>query len=89
MSYSLFADDQPARAPSVPIIPLPVHAVRLPELERLSTLRDALLLLKVPLANSCGLRGLIERQLLSNDVYDRVLGKSSTSDSPACAPTLP
>jgi len=35
------------------------------------------------------LRGLIERQLLSNDVHDRVLGKSSTSDSPACAPTLP
>ncbi|HCN64159.1 MAG TPA: hypothetical protein DIT33_12295 [Pseudomonas sp.] len=89
MSYSLFADDQPARAPSAPIIPLPEHAVSLPELERLNTLRDALLLLKVPLANSCGLRGLIERQLLSNDVHDRVLGKSSTSDSPASAPTLP
>lgn len=73
----------------MPIIPLPVHAVRLPELERLSTLRDALLLLKVPLANSCGLRGLIERQLLSNDVHDRVLGKSSTSDSPASVTTLP
>lgn len=88
MSYSLFADDQPARVPSVPVIPLSKHAVNLPELERLSTLRDALLLLKVPLANSCGLRGLIERQLLSNDVYDRVLGKLTT-DTPASAPTLP
>ena len=88
MNYSLFADDQHARAPSVPVVPLPEHEVSLPELERLSTLRDALLLLKVPLANSCGLHGLIERQLLSNDVYDRVLGKLNT-DSHASTPTLP
>ena len=53
-----------------------------------NNLRDALRELddSEVMANSCGLRGLIERQLLSNDVYDRVLGKSSTPDSPASVP---
>jgi len=56
--------------------------ISMPELGRLITLRDALLLLKVPLANSCGLQGMVESQLLSNDVHDRVLGKlkANTTD---------
>lgn len=87
MSYSLFADDLPALEPSLPPIAPSESGLCMPELGRLSTLRDALLLLKVPLANSCGLRGLVERQLLSNDVHERVLGRL-TADKLGTAQTL-
>ncbi|MCU1729715.1 hypothetical protein NTD86_22370 [Pseudomonas sp. 7P_10.2_Bac1] len=82
MTYSLFADNQPAPEPSLAVTSPAEGAVSMPELGRLITLRDALLLLKVPLANSCGLQGMVESQLLSNDVHDRVLGKlkANTTD---------
>ena len=53
-----------------------------PELSRLVKLRDALLVLKGSMSPSADLHQLLERQLLSNDVHDRVLGK--LADSGAC-----
>lgn len=45
------------------------------ELCKLLKLRDALIVLKGPLANSPGARSFIEQRLLNNEVYERVLGK--------------
>lgn len=83
MSYSFAADGEPAQHPQVCIqTELFAGEACMPELGRLIKLRDALLVLKGPLANSPGLRSLIERRLLSNDVYERVLGKLA-ADRPA------
>lgn len=91
MSYSLFANNKPVLEQSLSVA-APAgdydREVCLPALDRLIRLRDALLLLKVPLANSGGLRTPIEQRLLSNDVYERVLGKL-TADMPDTAATLP
>ncbi len=78
MSYSLFANNKPMLEQSPSVAATADDYDReacFPELGRLIRLRDALLLLKVPLANSGGLRKPIERRLLSDDVYERVLGK--------------
>lgn len=83
MSYSLFTNDQHKPAllaltePSGSDQPAPGRAdpLCLPELGRLMKLRDALLVLKGPLAHGQGLRSLIERRLLGNDVLEHVLGK--------------
>lgn len=83
MNYSLFAN-KPVLEHSLPIAAVAGDYDRetcLPELGPLIRLRDALLLLKLPLANSGELRTPIERRLLSNDVYERVLGKL-TADIP-------
>ncbi|MEC4239010.1 hypothetical protein [Pseudomonas sp. DSV-1] len=42
---------------------------------KLLKLRDALIVLKGPLAKSPAARTFIEQRLLSNEVYERVLGK--------------
>ena len=54
----------------------------MPELSTLMKLRDALLVLKGPLANSPGVRSLMEQRLLSNEVHERVLGKLARPVSP-------
>ena len=53
-----------------------------PELDKLMKLRNALLILKGPLANSPALRNQIERRLLSNEVHERVLGKLVMGNAP-------
>ena len=53
-----------------------------PELGKLMKLRDALLILKGPLANSPVVRNQIERRLLSNEVQERVLGKLVMGNAP-------
>lgn len=53
-----------------------------PELGKLMKLRDALLILKGPLANSPSVRNQIERRLLSNEVHERVLGKLVLNNGP-------
>ena len=53
-----------------------------PELGKLMKLRDALLILKGPLANSPVVRNQIERRLLSNEVQERVLGKLVMGTAP-------
>ena len=53
-----------------------------PELGKLMKLRDALLILKGPLANSPVVRNQIERRLLSNEVHERVLGKLVMGNAP-------
>lgn len=53
-----------------------------PELGKLMKLRDALLILKGPLANSPVVRNQIERRLLSNEVQERVLGKLVKGTAP-------
>lgn len=53
-----------------------------PELGKLMKLRDALLILKGPLAKSPTVRNQIERRLLSNEVHERVLGKLVMGNAP-------
>ena len=53
-----------------------------PELGKLMKLRDALLILKGPLANSPAVRNQIERRLLSNEVQERVMGKLVMGTAP-------
>ena len=53
-----------------------------PELGKLMKLRDALLILKGPLAKSPTVRNQIERRLLSNEVHERVLGKLVMGTAP-------
>lgn len=85
MSYSLFAKDKHSQEqglhdfsrgcahaqPTTPCKDKPCP----PELAKLIRLRDALLVVKTSLSNSADLRSHIERQLLSNEVHERVLGK--------------
>lgn len=84
MSYSLFAQTKPAPEPDLcataPTADCP-DPVDVPELSRLVKLRDALLMLKIPMANNESLRSVIEGRLLNNEVYERVLGKLA-SDNP-------
>ena len=47
---------------------------------KLLKLRDALIVLKGPLAKSPDARSFIERRLLNNEVYERVLGKLATDN---------
>lgn len=92
MSYSLFAQTKPALEPDVcgaaptPDCPDPIDA---PELSRLVKLRDALLMLKVPLANNESLRDVIEGRLLNNEVYERVLGKLASENPNRVSATPP
>ena len=89
MSYSLFANDpheQSLLALAEPfgtdqLAQSRTDPLNLPELSRLIKLRDALLILKGPLANGSGLRSLIERRLLGNEVLERVLGKRDSDNS--------
>lgn len=76
MSHSFAADSEPAKGAYVCTRAerFSAGACR-PELGKLMELRDALLVLKGPLANIPGWRGHIERRLFNNDVYERVLGK--------------
>jgi hypothetical protein len=50
-------------------------AVPLPQLNKLRELRDALVVLKGPLAEKPGMRESIERAFFNNEVNDRVLGE--------------
>ncbi|ASC85037.1 hypothetical protein [Pseudomonas fragi] len=52
------------------------------ELCKLIKLRDALIVLKGPLANSPEVRSIMEQRLLNNDVYERVLGKLASDWPP-------
>jgi type VI secretion system protein ImpB len=76
MSYALLAkcgpspEQRPCAHP-----PARAEVICMPELNTLMKLRDALLVLKGPLANSPGVRDLLEQRLLSNEVHERVLGK--------------
>ena len=84
MSYSLFAQTKPALEPDLcataPTADGP-DPIDVPELSRLVKLRDALLMLKIPMTHNEVLRDVIERRLLNNEVYERVLGKLA-SDNP-------
>ena len=81
MSHSFAADNEPAQGTYVCTRAerFSAGACR-PELGKLIALRDALLILKGPLADSPNWRGHIERRLFSNDVYDRVLGKQASGN---------
>jgi len=87
MNYSLLANaEPPLRALAEPCAPGnqghgQTASLCLPELGNLIKLRDALLVLKGPLANCPGLRSLIEHRLLGNDVHARILGKRSDPPS--------
>lgn len=54
------------------------------QLGKLMKLRDALIALKGPLASSPGARSYIERRLLNDEVYDRVLGKLADEQTISC-----
>ncbi|MFI8376727.1 type VI secretion system contractile sheath small subunit [Pseudomonas helleri] len=83
MSYSLFAQTKPALEPDLCATaptadgPAPIDV---PELSRLVKLRDALLMLKVPMTHNEGLRDVIKGRLLNNEVYERVLGKLASEN---------
>ena len=83
MRYSLLATCEPSPEQR-PFAPAPACAevICMPELSTLMKLRDALLVLKGPLANSPGVRSLMEQRLLSNEVHERVLGKLARPVSP-------
>ena len=55
------------------------------ELCKLIKLRDALIVLKGPLANSPEVRSIMEQRLLNNDVYERVLGTLASDWPPPIA----
>lgn len=83
MSYSMFAQTKPALEPDLyatpPMADCP-NPLDAPELSRLVKLRDALLMLKVPIANNQSWRDVIEDHLLNNEVYERVLGKLASEN---------
>lgn len=54
-----------------------VGYVPLPKLDRLMELRDALVVLKGPLANDPSLRENVQNLLINEETNDRVLGKIS------------
>ena len=76
MSFSLLAkcEPLPEQGPGTSVQGY-ADVICMPELNKLVKLRDALLVLKGPLANSPGVRWHMEQQLLSNEVHERVLGK--------------
>lgn len=61
-----------------------VGYVPVPKLDRLMELRDALVVLKGPLANNPSLRENVQNLLINEETNDRVLGKVS---SPLPPPT--
>jgi len=70
----------PAPAASDTVVPLTrdqvnVGYIPLPKLDRLMELRDALVVLKGPLANDPSLRENVENLLINEETNDRVLGK--------------
>lgn len=76
MSYSFSANGDAAPGPYGCVTTERFTAdTGLPELGKLMKLRDALLVLKGPLANSPAWRSLVEGRLLGNEVCERVLGK--------------
>ncbi|WP_371316507.1 type VI secretion system contractile sheath small subunit [Pseudomonas sp. D8002] len=56
--------------------------IPLPKLDRLMELRDALVVLKGPLANNPSLRGNVQNLLINEETDDRVLGKISNPMPP-------
>ena len=75
MSHSLLASNESARVPTVPAV------AAMPELSKLMDLRNTLVALKGPLANTPGSRQLTEQLLQNNDFYERVLGKLTPDSS--------
>lgn len=55
-----------------------VGYVAIPKLDRLMELRDALVVLKGPLANNPSLRENVQNLLINEETNDRVLGKISS-----------
>ena len=60
-----------------PSSPASVGYVPVPKLDRLMELRDALVVLKGPLANNPSLRENVQNLLINEETNDRVLGKVS------------
>lgn len=77
MSDPFFANGEPTHEP-----PSQAGEMCAPELGRLMKLRDALLVLKGPLASSPTVRHQIECRLLSNEVHERILGKLAIDGPP-------
>lgn len=75
MSHSQLISNEPALVSAVPVV------ATMPELSKLMTLRNALVALKGPLANTPGSRHLTEQLLQNNDFYERVLGKLTPDNS--------
>lgn len=69
MSHSQLISNEPAHVSAVPAV------ATMPELSKLMKLRNELVALKGPLANTPGSRKLTEQLLQNNDFYERVLGK--------------
>ena len=75
MRHSQLISNEPALVSEVPAV------AAMPELSKLMTLRNALVALKGPLANTPGSRQLTEQLLQNNDFYERVLGKLTPDNS--------
>lgn len=75
MSHFVLAPNEPAHMPAGPVV------TAIPELVKLMKLRNALVALKGPLANTPGFHRFTEQLLQSNDFYERVLGKLTSKHS--------
>ncbi|OWP71843.1 hypothetical protein CEC48_11000 [Pseudomonas sp. K2I15] len=86
MSVPSFPAGSPLSESAAPLSREQVNVgyIPLPKLDRLMELRDALVVLKGPLANDPSLRENVQNLLINEETNDRVLGKIS---SPLPPPT--